>query len=285
MSKAQREEAEFKRITAYCVAESFRMKLLASFLKREHNVLPRVFDEAMYVVSVHYCGRINHKHIFTLQRSQMYHLPLLPGYGPDTMVRSSAPAKPITGKSYLSRLTEAEENGYQGSYFNSPAPASPRDGYISSSLDHSQPLSPTTSTEPLTAYESDAAPALEPEPILISDFEPIFPSTGTEFTPEIPSPPPPPMPLRSRMPEERVAEVVFFEYGVVVFFGLEERQEIDILADIEKAQILKRRIAEDDWEVEEFHFIVCILLRHHALFCSETFPLARPTYCIPSHLQ
>ena len=27
------------------------MKLLAPFLKREHNVAPRVFDEAMYVVS------------------------------------------------------------------------------------------------------------------------------------------------------------------------------------------------------------------------------------------
>jgi len=51
MTKEQREEAGFKRITAYCVAESFRTKLLASFLKREHNVAPRVFDEAMYVVS------------------------------------------------------------------------------------------------------------------------------------------------------------------------------------------------------------------------------------------
>jgi uncharacterized Rmd1/YagE family protein len=51
MSKTQRKEAKFKRITAYCVADSFRMKLLASFLKREHNVAPRVFDEAMYVVS------------------------------------------------------------------------------------------------------------------------------------------------------------------------------------------------------------------------------------------
>lgn len=51
MSKEQREEAGFKRITAYCVAESFRTKLLASFLKREHNVAPRVFDEALYVVS------------------------------------------------------------------------------------------------------------------------------------------------------------------------------------------------------------------------------------------
>ena len=51
MSKLQREKAGFKRITAYCVADEFKMKLLASFLKREHNVQPRVFDEAMYVVS------------------------------------------------------------------------------------------------------------------------------------------------------------------------------------------------------------------------------------------
>jgi len=52
MSKDQRKQAGFKRITAYCVAESFKMKLLSSFLKREHNVLPRAFDEALYVVSV-----------------------------------------------------------------------------------------------------------------------------------------------------------------------------------------------------------------------------------------
>lgn len=51
MSKAQREKAGFKRITAYCVADEFKTKLLANFLKREHNVQPRVFDEAMYVVS------------------------------------------------------------------------------------------------------------------------------------------------------------------------------------------------------------------------------------------
>ena len=51
MSKSQREKAGFKRITAYCVADEFKMKLLANFLKREHNVQPRVFDEAMYVVS------------------------------------------------------------------------------------------------------------------------------------------------------------------------------------------------------------------------------------------
>ena len=52
MSKAERQKAGYKRMTAYCVSEGFKMKLLASFLKREHNVQPRVFDEAMYVVRI-----------------------------------------------------------------------------------------------------------------------------------------------------------------------------------------------------------------------------------------
>jgi uncharacterized Rmd1/YagE family protein len=182
----------------------------------------------------------------------MYHLPLLPGYGPDTIIRSSVPGKPFTGKSYLSRLSEAEENGYQGSYFNSPSPGSPRDGYISSSpinTRHSRPPSPATSAEPLNTYESDLS-----NPLL--DREPQSPTTDTEVVVEIEAPSP--MQPQTGIPDETVAEVVFFDYGVVVFFGLEERQERDILEDIEKAQVLKRHIAEDDWEIEEFHFTVCV---------------------------
>jgi uncharacterized Rmd1/YagE family protein len=50
MTKAERRRAGCRRITAYWLADGFRMKLLASFLKREHNVVPRSFDEALYVV-------------------------------------------------------------------------------------------------------------------------------------------------------------------------------------------------------------------------------------------
>ena len=59
MSKDQRKRAGFNRLTAYCVAESFNMKLLASFLRREHNVVPRAFDGALYTVSRHdlFCSR------------------------------------------------------------------------------------------------------------------------------------------------------------------------------------------------------------------------------------
>lgn len=51
MTRAERERAGFKRLTAYCVSEGMRMKLLSAFLRREHNVVPRVFDEALYSVS------------------------------------------------------------------------------------------------------------------------------------------------------------------------------------------------------------------------------------------
>lgn len=48
MPKAERQN--YRRITAYSTAEAFRMKLLTAFLKREHGVNPRIFDEAVYAV-------------------------------------------------------------------------------------------------------------------------------------------------------------------------------------------------------------------------------------------
>ena len=58
--------------------------------------------------------------------------------------------------------------------------------------------------------------------------------------------------------DDEVAEVVFFGYGVVVFFGLSERQEKSIIEDIDKAGILTDPIAERDWEIEECHFVVSL---------------------------
>ncbi|KAF7370853.1 Enhancer of polycomb-like protein [Mycena sanguinolenta] len=190
----------------------------------EHNVAPRVFDEALYV---------------------MYHLPLLPGYGPGSNIRSSLPAKTITGKSILSRLSEAEEDGYQGSYF--PAAHSPKDrhdGYISSESPvfarksypgHEGPFSHESVPE-TPASEVPETPVSEPEPL------PGEPPTPTNPQPAAPT------------PEEEVAEVIFFEYGVVVFFGLDEQQEKSILEDVENAGIMKKKISEEDWEIEECHF-------------------------------
>ncbi|KAI9508509.1 CMGC/MAPK/ERK protein kinase [Russula earlei] len=50
-TKAERRRAGCCHITAYWLADGFRMKLLANFLKHEHNVVPRSFDEALYVIT------------------------------------------------------------------------------------------------------------------------------------------------------------------------------------------------------------------------------------------
>ncbi|KAL4071419.1 hypothetical protein V8B97DRAFT_2023960 [Scleroderma yunnanense] len=205
MNKEQRERAGYKRITAYCVCEAMKMKLLTSFLKREHNVQPRVFDEAMYV---------------------MYHLPLLPGYGPNLNVRSSAPPSTPGAKALLTRFYEAEENGYQGTYFAPQA-----DGYMTSvSADH-PPRAPSPLNESEAEGECDV------------DVEERHEERADE-------------PAHvERMPEEHFAEVVFFAYGVAVFYGFSEAQEQSILEDLASAGIFKRQLKEEDWEIEECHFM------------------------------
>ncbi len=56
--------------------------------------------------------------------------------------------------------------------------------------------------------------------------------------------------------DQDMAEAVFFEYGVAVFFGFQERHELDILEDLQNAGIIRRKFKEDDWEIEECHFAV-----------------------------
>lgn len=46
--------------------------------------------------------------------------------------------------------------------------------------------------------------------------------------------------------EERIAEVVFFAYGIAGFLGVDEGQERAIVEDISNAGILKRSMKEND---------------------------------------
>lgn len=57
LTKEQREH-EFPRVTAYLIAEGFNLKLTSKFLAKYHMVLPRLYDEVLYIP---------------------YSLPLLPG--------------------------------------------------------------------------------------------------------------------------------------------------------------------------------------------------------------
>lgn len=222
----------------------------------------------------------------------MYHLPLLPGYGPNTSVRSSSAPK-RKGDSILAHLSEAEENGYQGTYFTSEQLLSPpmlQDVFTSpirkpalriASPPHVVHNIPTNTAE--TDGETDPGVMTEPEPFLFtsnrdSDLSRLgdgqqdtrdnnsLLDAGMETDPGIygrnwkdkkeSDAPEDTKKGKEKAKEEAVAEVVFFDYGVVVFFGLEKRQEVDIIDDLRIAGIVKRMLAPEDWEIEEFNYTV-----------------------------
>ena len=168
----------------------------------------------------------------------MYHLPLLPGYDPGVNVRSSAPTKTSGGKSFLTALSEAEDNGYEGTYFPPSEAATETftaDGFIPSS--------------------SPGDSRLEHERERMGEGVSTHDSGHSNERPELG---PKQRPRARSIPEEKVAEAIFFAYGVVVFYGLSESQERDILEDIGTAGIMVRRVEERLWEIEECHYTVSV---------------------------
>lgn len=98
LAPAARVHTPLPRLTSYALAPAFHIPTLNGFLRREHGVKPRLYDECAYVV---------------------YFKPLLPGFG-RALVRTSP--EPHTGspgaESRREReIVEREESGYVGSYF------------------------------------------------------------------------------------------------------------------------------------------------------------------------
>lgn len=176
----------------------------------------------------------------------MYYLPLLPGYGPAAKVRSSVPASSHTRR--LSRMSEAEEDGYTGSYFipgRSPEQGFSHDGYIARSLTSSPPIDRRMREPEEGEVEGESR-----ERGLLVDT-PQLAQTSTLQPPTPASEPRTPV-----ANSDDTAEIVFFAYGVAVFFGFDEMQERDILEDVHGAGTLKGARAESEWEIEECHFAV-----------------------------
>lgn len=85
---------------------------------------------------------------------------------------------------------------------------------------------------------------------------------------------------------ENVAEVIFFEYGVAVFFGFSEEQELSVLEDITNASIPTRKWNEDDWEIEECYFTVSTATRSKGALLTEIIEYAaRPLHRVPTDIQ
>jgi len=187
----------------------------------------------------------------------MYHLPLLPGYSLHTNLRSSAFATSSDETDPMYQLSEAEELGYQGTYFTSASVEERQlDGYMTGggSLDHT----------PLISISYEDPPQIR---------QPREDHDDTH-TPLKTSQPPNKIRKRKRITSKteppvdysNVAETVFFSYGVAVFFGFTENQEIGILEDLDRAGVMKRKMKEDDWEVEECHFVYDPLIAYPRIY-------------------
>lgn len=94
MSKSRRAE-KLARVTAYCTAQSYKLKATATFLKDHHGARTKLYDDCLYAV---------------------YHLPLLPGTE-GYRIRSSPVLKHPGGKAVLDEEIERSEQRDYGEGF------------------------------------------------------------------------------------------------------------------------------------------------------------------------
>jgi len=95
LPKAKRTE-KVARVTAYCTAQAYKMKLTATFVKERHGAKTKLYDDCLYTV---------------------YHLPLLPG-SEGFRIRSSPVLKSPGGKAVLDEEIErSEQRNYHEGYF------------------------------------------------------------------------------------------------------------------------------------------------------------------------
>ncbi|KAI0409781.1 hypothetical protein F4802DRAFT_1374 [Xylaria palmicola] len=111
LPKFERAE-KLSRLTAYCTAQSYKMKSTSEFLRKKHNAKTKLYDDCLYTV---------------------YHLPLLPGVD-GYRVRSRPVLKsPGTGKTVLDLEIERSEQrdehmGYYDEYGDGEQGGSPSNG-------------------------------------------------------------------------------------------------------------------------------------------------------------
>ena len=241
LPKARRTE-KFGRVTAYCTAQSTRLRATAEFTRDQHGARTKLYDDCLYCV---------------------YQLPLLGG-SDGYRIRSSPVLKNPGGKSVLDEQIEANERrDYREGWQEEHDEYSVRGSEREASADREMRLH-----EQMLDDQGENRRRMRVDEV--DDDDDRRRSTGSmDF-------------LSSRAPiasdAMTVGELYIFSYGVVVFWNFSEHQEKDILADLtfsstnnttsassknsqkpgyyamSKPSLLTRPLSEEDFETEEFHF-------------------------------
>ncbi|KAM0720096.1 hypothetical protein Q7P37_004232 [Cladosporium fusiforme] len=263
LPKSQRTaEAQLARVTAYCTAQSYKLRSMATFVKDQHGAKTKLYDDCLYCV---------------------YQLPLLGG-SEGYRVRSSPVVKNPGGRSVLDEQIEANERREY------------REGWRDESDEYSVVGNESYNT---MMEEQQAAHQKEQDDEEREQRESHFGETNHQTQEHnqsngelrresthstgssgmsIPSP------GHAISPDAHtVAELFVFSYGVAVFWNFTSNQEKDLLADltfssavpmasssshhkglsqkdslqlpaVNAVPLLTRPLDEGDFETEEFHF-------------------------------
>lgn len=254
LPKSQRvADPQLARVTAYCTAQSYKLKSTAQFVREQHGAKTKLYDDCLYCV---------------------YQLPLLGG-SDGYRVRSSPVVKHPGGRSVLDEQIEANERrqyregwGEESEEYSVRGNASPYDG----TPNHGTPpqemeqkdFEASVTTNGIHDSWDQEREARRRESSDSSAFS--FPSPHAGVAPNA----------------HTVAELFIFSYGVAVLWNFTPNQEKDLLADMtfsaqsampsgkHQAQHLSQKAAalappsalplmtrpldESDFETEEFHF-------------------------------
>ncbi|KAH7375887.1 sporulation protein RMD8 [Plectosphaerella cucumerina] len=221
LPKVQRKE-KVARLTAYCTAQSYKMKSTADFLRKKHGAKTKLYDDCLYVI---------------------YALPLQAGSEGCRVKSRPMVRTPGSGKTFLDlEIERNEQRDHHEGYFDEFAymSASPVNGHEGHAHEHERDA----------AHNGNHAPGGSPRGR-------DGPSPDGQHDPDDRSL----SPMSRIAPDAKAfAEAFLFSYGVVVFWNFTENQEKDILADLTFAEndagqsLFNRPLDEADFETEEFHF-------------------------------
>lgn len=273
LPKSQRlADPQLARVTAYCPAQSFRLKSTALFVREQHGAKTKLYDDVLYCV---------------------YQLPLLGGQD-GFRVRSSPVVKNPGGRSVLDEQIEANEQrqyregwigesdeysvrGNEG-YGEHAAPTTPeRDGdrrYHDVQEQNHELSGDTNGDGSKSPYANAGWNGEETDPMDRHNSN----ASSTGNLSGFPSPSPTP-PINANA--YSVAELYIFSYGVAVFWNFTANQEKDLLADLTFSSqpspssttsrskdskltlaasassaipLMTQPLPEDEFEQESFHF-------------------------------
>ncbi|KAI9660911.1 MAG: hypothetical protein M1821_009238 [Bathelium mastoideum] len=253
LPKAQRSR-DIARVTAYGVAQAYKLRATAEFVRERHGARTKLYDDCLYTV---------------------YHLPLLPGEE-GYRVRSSPVLKSPGGKAVLDEEIERNErreyregyfeDGEEGGYAvkndgegrwefhqdETPPEEREQERYAAKDSERQHEHDEYAVTTP--PREGNQPHHTDHERGRTIDGHPLSSQTSSNDAS-----------TRSSSPfhlSRSFAEMFVFSYGVVVFWNFTETQEKDILADLTFASsptggslsLATRPQPEQDFETEELHF-------------------------------